>query len=145
LSGLITLFPDCGRDAHDSHSDGGQLTGPLPLNERRAAMSPTPAVDAAEVAQDLFILDVREDDEWTAGHVAGALHIPMSGFVERIAEVPQDTQVFVMCRVGGRSAQVANYLNQNGWDAVNIDGGMMRWEAAGRPMVSETGGQPAVV
>ena len=45
----------------------------------------------------------------------------------------------MVCKVGGRSAQVVQYLNQAGWTAVNLDGGMHAWAAAGRPMVSDTG------
>ena len=50
-----------------------------------------------------------------------------------------------MCKVGGRSSQAAAYLLQQGHDVVNLDGGMLDWEGAGRPMVSETGGAPQVV
>ncbi|MEU1624040.1 rhodanese-like domain-containing protein [Streptomyces sp. NPDC020096] len=103
-----------------------------------------PAVQAAAVPSDGFLLDVREDDEWAAGHAEHAVHIPMSEFVARIAEVPVDRRVHVVCRVGGRSAQVAQYLIAQGLDAVNVDGGMLAWEAAGRPMVTDHGG-PAVV
>jgi rhodanese-related sulfurtransferase len=63
----------------------------------------------------------------------------------RADEVPTDRDVVVVCRVGGRSAQVVAYLRQNGFDrAINLDGGMADWEAAGRPMMSEDGGAPRV-
>ncbi|WP_455352924.1 rhodanese-like domain-containing protein [Streptomyces sp. SYSU K217416] len=107
-----------------------------------------PAVDAAAVPADGLVLDVREDDEWAAGHVEGALHVPMSDFVARFGEVTEAAgdgrRVHVMCRVGGRSAQVTQYLLQQGVDAVNVDGGMLAWDGAGRPMVTDKGG-PAVV
>ncbi|MFB6632453.1 rhodanese-like domain-containing protein [Streptomyces sp. NPDC056362] len=110
--------------------------------------SPLPSVDAASVPADALVLDVREDDEWNAGHVEGALHVPMSGFVARFGEVTEAVaecgRAYVMCRVGGRSAQVTQYLVQQGFDAVNIDGGMLAWDGAGRPMVAE-GGSPAFV
>ncbi|MCB5163364.1 rhodanese-like domain-containing protein [Streptomyces bambusae] len=110
---------------------------------------PLPSVDAAAVPADGFVLDVREDDEWAAGHVDGALHLPMSGFVARFGELTEAVEdgrrVHVMCRVGGRSAQVTQYLLQQGLDAVNIDGGMKAWEAAGRPMVTEGGGAAFVL
>lgn len=99
-----------------------------------------PQVDVADVPADGLLLDVREDDEWAAGHAADALHIPMSDFVARIGELTERTgdgeRVFVVCRVGGRSAQVAQYLIQQGLDAVNVDGGMLAWSAAGRPLVN---------
>ncbi|MGW5734643.1 MULTISPECIES: rhodanese-like domain-containing protein [Streptomyces] len=110
--------------------------------------SQVPTVGIGELAPDAFLLDVREDEEWQAGHAAGALHIPMSEFVARYGELteaaPQDGQVNVICRVGGRSAQVTMYLVQQGVDAVNVDGGMQSWEAAGRPVVDDKG-QPGVV
>nr|WP_202500956.1 rhodanese-like domain-containing protein [Streptomyces sp. SID5785] len=102
---------------------------------------PTVAVD--ELSEGDFLLDVREDDEWRAGHAAAALHIPMSDFVARFGELteaaPQDGRVHVVCRVGGRSAQVTAYLVQQGIDAVNVAGGMEAWAAAGRPLVDGEG------
>ena len=104
-----------------------------------------PMVDAAAVPSDEYLLDVREPDEWAAGHAEEAVHIPMGEVVARIAEVPADRTVHVVCRVGGRSAQVAQYLLAQGLDAVNVAGGMLAWEAAGRPLVSEHGGRATVV
>jgi rhodanese-related sulfurtransferase len=104
-----------------------------------------PSVSAAAVPDDAWLLDVREPYEWQAGHVEGAVHVPMGELLERLGEVPNDREVVVVCKVGGRSAQVVQYLNQAGWSAVNLDGGMYAWAAAGRPMVSDTGAAPAVV
>ncbi|MEU5533621.1 rhodanese-like domain-containing protein [Streptomyces sp. NPDC020362] len=108
-----------------------------------------PTVEIADLKDDDFLLDVREDEEWAAGHAAGALHIPMSDFVARYGELteaaPQDGRVNVICRSGGRSAQVAMYLVQQGIDAVNVAGGMQVWEAAGRPVVTDDGAPGAVV
>ncbi|WP_019633640.1 rhodanese-like domain-containing protein [Actinomadura atramentaria] len=104
-----------------------------------------PAVDAAEVPADAYLLDVREQDEWIAGHAPEAVHIPMRDLGDRAAEIPRDREVFVICRSGGRSAQVTVALNQAGWLARNVAGGMQRWAQAGRPMDSELGGPPQVV
>lgn len=110
--------------------------------------APLPSVEAAAVPSDGLVLDVREDDEWAAGHVEGALHVSMSDFVARFGEVTEaladGRRAYVMCRVGGRSAQVTQYLVQQGIDAVNIDGGMLAWDGAGRPMVTDNG-SPAFV
>ena len=104
-----------------------------------------PAVTSAEVGEGAYLLDVREDDEWAAGHAPGAHHVPMMDIPVRMAEVPQDGDVVVVCRMGARSAQVVAYLRGNGWDnVVNLDGGMEDWAASGRPLVSEDG-QPARV
>ncbi len=91
------------------------------------------------------VLDVREPVEWQHGHIEGALHIPLSQLGERRGELPPDAHTLVVCRVGARSAQAAAYLLQQGVDAVNLAGGMLDWEAAGRPMTSETGRPPVVV
>jgi rhodanese-related sulfurtransferase len=99
-----------------------------------------PAVAAVEVATDAYLLDVREDDEWSAGHAPDAHHLPMMQVPARMGEIPNDGDVVVVCRSGGRSSQVVAYLMNNGWDNVrNLDGGMHDWAAAGRPMVSESG------
>ncbi|MFF5231060.1 rhodanese-like domain-containing protein [Dactylosporangium sp. NPDC000521] len=107
--------------------------------------SAVPTVTVDEVAADAYLLDVREDDEWTAGHAPDAHHLPMMQIPSRIEEIPADRDVIVVCRVGGRSAQVVAYLQQQGLTRViNLDGGMSDWAAAGRPMVSEDGGAPRV-
>jgi rhodanese-related sulfurtransferase len=92
----------------------------------------------------LTVLDVREPEEWVHGHIDGALHIPLSELMQRVDEVPTE-QTLVVCKVGGRSAQAVGWLNQQGRDTVNLDGGMLEWEAAGRPMVSDTPADPAVI
>ena len=104
-----------------------------------------PTVPAAEVPEDAVVLDVREDDEWVAGHIDGATHIPMGDVPARLGDLPEGDPLYVTCRGGGRSARVAAWLNQNGYDAVNVGGGMGAWLDAGRPMVSETGNPPTVV
>ena len=104
-----------------------------------------PSVAASQVEPDVYLLDVREPEEWTAGHAPDAHHMPMMEVPVRMAEVPTDTEVVVVCRSGGRSGQVTSWLMGNGWDNVrNLDGGMHSWAAAGREIVSENG-QPARV
>ena len=99
-----------------------------------------------DITDDTFLLDVREDDEWAAGHIAGATHIAMSGLLPRVGEVPKEGDVVVVCKVGGRSAQVTAYLRQQGWTNVrNLDGGVVAWLQAGRALVSETGADPYVL
>jgi rhodanese-related sulfurtransferase len=103
-----------------------------------------PSVRVAELSGSEFLLDVREADEWQAGHAENAAFVPMSALLGRVAEVPKDTDVVVVCKSGGRSAQVTAYLNQNGWTARNLDGGMHAWFEAGAAMVSEDGAPPRV-
>ncbi len=103
-----------------------------------------PETSAGAVPEGAFLLDVREMDEWTAGHAPDAVHIPLGQLQQRVGEVPTEGTVYVVCRVGGRSAQATAWLNQMGRQAVNIGGGMQAWMAAGRPMVSETTQPPYV-
>lgn len=105
-----------------------------------------PTFRVADVPPGALLLDVREDDEWQAGHIEGAVHIPMSGLIQRVDEVPKDREVVVVCKVGARSAQVTAFLKQRGWDNVaNLDGGVAAWAQAGRPLVSDTGAAPTVL
>ncbi len=111
-------------------------------------MPPIASVSVDGVPQplpaDLPVLDVREQHEWDAAHIEGALHVPLMEVPGRLADLPA-TQVLVVCKVGGRSGQAVAYLSELGYDVVNLVGGMVAWEAAGRPMVSETGRPPEVV
>ena len=107
--------------------------------------SSIPTVQAPDVAPDAFLLDVREDDEWAAGHAEGALHIPLMDLPARLGEIPTDRPLTIVCRVGGRSAQATTWLAQQGYDAFNLDGGMFAWASAGRPIVTDTGAEPFVL
>jgi len=91
-----------------------------------------------------WLLDVREDDEWAAGHAPDARHIPLGELSARAAEVPQDQVVYVICRSGARSARAAQALAAAGWEAINVAGGMQDWAAAGRPMTTDSGAEPFV-
>jgi len=103
-----------------------------------------PAVLSTELPAGAYLLDVREDDEWAAGHAPDAVHIPVGAVSERAGEVPQDRDVYVICRSGARSAYASQALAAAGWKTVNVSDGMTGWAVAGRPMVSETGADPYV-
>jgi rhodanese-related sulfurtransferase len=98
----------------------------------------------AELPQNTVLLDVREQDEWDAGHAPNAQHIPMSELAGRLGELPAEQEVLVICRSGGRSARVTAYLNANGWDARNVGGGMQQWAATGRDLACDQG-DPQVI
>jgi rhodanese-related sulfurtransferase len=103
-----------------------------------------PEVPVSQVPSDGWLLDVREPDEWEAGHAPGAVHIPLGDLGQRSGEVPSDQTIYVICRSGGRSGRATEALNNAGWQAVNVAGGMQRWAAEGRPMVTDTGQIPRV-
>ena len=104
---------------------------------------PVPSVGPAEVADGVAILDVRELDEWEAGHIPGALHIPLGQLTARVGELPPG-EVVVVCRSGGRSGQAVAWLNESGRQTVNLEGGMQSWSVAGRPITSASGQPPFV-
>jgi rhodanese-related sulfurtransferase len=112
-------------------------------------MQQVPTVSVSDIPDPLppttTVLDVREPVEWHYGHIENALHIPLHELSARLGEVPASGRLLVVCKMGGRSAQAVAWLQHQGVDAVNVDGGMLDWAQAGRPMVSETGQEPQVV
>ena len=93
-----------------------------------------------------FLLDVREDDEWEAGHAPEAVHVAMGLVPDRLDEIPTDRTVVCVCRVGGRSGAVAGQpWPDAGFDVRNLGGGMLAWEAAGLPVVTDDGGTGRVI
>jgi rhodanese-related sulfurtransferase len=91
-----------------------------------------PAEVAARLAEGWMLLDVRTDDEWADGRIAGSVHIPMDQLMQRMDEV--DDRVVCVCAVGARSARVAQFLNAQGREAVNLDGGIYAWANSGLPI-----------
>ena len=103
-------------------------------------------IQAADVPAEAYLLDVREPDEWAAGHAPSAVHLPLMDIPARLEEIPREGEVVVVCRMGGRSARAVAYLMQNGYENVtNLDGGMQDWAAAGKPLVSEDGQAARVI
>lgn len=98
----------------------------------------------AELSDAVVFLDVREDDEWELGHAPGALHISMGDVPARLAEIDMDAALYVVCRQGGRSIRVVQYLNQVGYEAVSVSGGMVAWQKAGRPLTRDDGGEAKI-
>jgi adenylyltransferase/sulfurtransferase len=91
----------------------------------------TPAELAAQLTAgaDVVLIDVREPYEWNAGHLDQATHIPLAQVPQRLAEIPKDREVVMICRSGGRSAHAQEHLiRQHGYTRVkNLIGGMQRW------------------
>jgi len=119
---------------------------------------PVPSVSVADVPELAVLLDVRENHEWAAGHAPRAVHVPMGQVAQWLDDLARDDlgrdelattfperSVYVVCRSGGRSANVTAYLRQAGWAATNVEGGMRAWAAAGRPMLAESDATPTVV
>jgi rhodanese-related sulfurtransferase len=80
------------------------------------------------------LIDVREQDEVDTVRVDGAVVLPMSGLQEHLDALPEGP-LYVMCHSGGRSARVTQFLEAQGYDATNVEGGITQWEAEGLPVV----------
>jgi len=107
------------------------LTGCQPSSV--ASVTPSEAAKMFS-EQKAIIVDVREDDEWKAQHIAGAIHIPLAQVESRLAELAQykDSNVVVQCRSGKRSEKAAGLLKSAGFDKVyNLAGGIMAWDKDG--------------
>lgn len=105
-------------------------------------VSPQDAVGLHE--KGAVLLDVREPDEWAAGHAAGATYVPLAGVSDAAARFA-DQEVLTVCRSGGRSTEVAETLAQPGAKVRNVAGGMTSWAAAGLPVVRDDGAPGAIV
>jgi rhodanese-related sulfurtransferase len=92
---------------------------------------------AAQRDAGAFILDVREPDEWADFHVPGSTHIPLAQVAARVAELPRDQAIIVVCRSGNRSQQGRDLLRDAGFEQVSsMAGGLKEWVALGYPTVS---------
>ena len=99
-------------------------------------MDPTTAYERRE---ELVFLDVREVDEWKAGHIEGSLHIPMGELAARQDEIPRDRPIVAVCRTGRRSDAVTHALVRAGYDAENLVGGVAEWTGVGLHLVDDDG------
>src|SRR5262249_25027140 len=93
------------------------------------------------------ILDVREPEEFAHGHVPGAVNLPQADLATRLAEVPRNRPVYLICQGGFRSLRAAQFLRQRGFaDVVSVKGGTEAWRAAGKPLAQgDAGAEPSRV
>lgn len=110
---------------------------------KRETRSVTP--QALSEREGVDIIDVREADEWRAGHIAGSRHIPMGTIGHRMDELERDRPIVAVCRSGQRSGQVTALLTRRGYDITNLDGGLAAWARGGLPLVTADGGPGRVV
>ena len=85
------------------------------------------------------VLDVREDEEWDAGRIEGARHIPLGQLSARLGELDRDRPVVTVCRSGGRASKATELLTQAGWTAQTKSGGMTQWADDGLPLTTADG------
>jgi rhodanese-related sulfurtransferase len=101
----------------------------------------TPGETADALAAGAVAIDVREHEEWHAGHLEDSVHIPLSELGERLAELPADTRLVFVCRTGSRSDLAAHALTRAGrTDCDNLAGGLRAWAGEGRPLAPDGAG-----
>lgn len=104
-----------------------------------------PAVPVGALPAHALLLDVRQQEEWDAGHAPDAVHIPLGELPSRLDELPAEQEVAVVCRSGGRSARATAFLLSEGRKAVNVEGGMQAWASEGRALTTALNVPPSVV
>lgn len=86
-------------------------------------------VNDIDKISDAFIIDVREDEEvFETGTIKGAVHIPMMTVPNNLNKIPRDREIYILCRSGRRSYEVASYLSELGYDAINLKGGIIKYK-----------------
>ena len=80
-----------------------------------------------EAGEQLHLIDVRESDEVAEGHIASVMHIPLGDLEARLGELDKETPYIMICRSGNRSGKATTLLNENGYNATNMVGGMLDW------------------
>ncbi|MCZ4325162.1 rhodanese-like domain-containing protein [Brachybacterium paraconglomeratum] len=99
-----------------------------------------------DVPEGAHLIDVREQAEWDAGHAPTAQHLPASTLLQNLEQLPEtDEDLYIVCRSGGRSFQVAQWLNANGFDAINVGGGMDQWFESRLPIESDGEGEAFIL
>jgi rhodanese-related sulfurtransferase len=83
-----------------------------------------------------LLFDVRETDEYSEAHAAGAVLVPLSELPSRVGDFPDNQPLLLICKSGGRSMRAAEFLAEHGRDVTNVAGGTMAWIAAGKPVVT---------
>ncbi len=107
--------------------------------------SPIPQLEATEAKTKLdgkprpFLLDVREPEEFRAGHIAGATLIPLRELGQRVGELPRDREIICVCHSGNRSSSATRHLVSAGLNAINLRGGMIAWSYSNLPIEQGTG------
>jgi rhodanese-related sulfurtransferase len=108
-------------------------------------MSFIPEVHPSEIDDDAVMVDVREQNEWDAGHAPNAVHIPLGELPSRLGDLPDEADtVPIICRSGNRSGRAVAWLVHQGFDVSNVAGGMQEWARGEKPM-SAAAGDPRVI
>lgn len=86
-----------------------------------------------------LLLDVRQSSEFELGHAPEALHIPLAELPDQLARLEKNRRILCVCRSGGRSARASEFLLEQGYDALSVEGGMLAWAGEHLPLVADAG------
>ncbi len=106
---------------------------------------PSTTVGEVDDLENPVLLDVRESDEFAAGHAPDAVHHPLGTLPDAWRALPRDRTILCICRSGGRSAHATAFLAEQGLTAVNLEGGMQAWAVFGLEVVDGSGASGAVI
>ena len=127
-SGILALWLACCFLAPSAQLTRAQTAAPTATPEAVAAINPQAFQALIASNKPVFILDVRQQDEYDAGHVDRAVLIPLNDLPNRYSELPKDKPIVVYCRSGARSARAVAFLRAQGFaNAFSLSGGFMGW------------------
>lgn len=101
---------------------------------------PIPSLDVSELSEKLkngrhpLVIDVRQPEEFSTGHIAGARLVPLGDLGRKMHSLPKNREIVCVCASGNRSRSATRSLMEAGYDAHNMNGGMLAWRRAGRPV-----------
>lgn len=90
-------------------------------------ITPVDLKELLESGKQLNLVDVREADEVAEGIIPGAIHIPLGDVESRVGELDKSKPYIIICRSGGRSGRATAFLEDAGYNATNMAGGMLEW------------------
>jgi rhodanese-related sulfurtransferase len=134
---LSLLALGCARETPPAGTPQAATPAPAPASTEAASVSPAQVQGMLGATPPPVLLDVRSPEEFAAGHIHGALHIPYEDVAQRKSEIPDSGTIVVFCAVGPRARAAEKSLVAAGVDpqrVLHMDGGMVAWEAAGLPV-----------
>ncbi len=108
------------------------------VEQQTAALEPSRVAEMLEQGE-IELIDVRDDSEWEAGHIAGARHIVLASLTSEAESISRERAVVFHCRGDGRSGMAADAFREAGYDAYTMEGGLAAWADAGLPLEPEDG------
>lgn len=103
------------------------------FKKKYRTVSPAKAKEAQDAGA--LLIDVRESHEYRSGHAPGAKHISVQVIERRLGDIPKERPILVMCQSGMRSQRAAEILSRNGYQVMNVSGGIVNWQRAGMKVV----------